>query len=215
MDPRYLDLYQRLLDVHGPQGWWPADSPFEVIIGAILTQNTRWEHVEAGIYALRDLGALTAEALLHVPDRELKAALRPTGYFNQKAERLRVVARWHVDAGVRAGLAKRELAGLRAELLALHGVGPETADDILLYALDIPVFVIDAYTHRLAERYGLQVPFGYEVARESFESNLPEDLGLYQEFHALIFRHGKLFCSKRPRCDSCPLKAYCGWGRSS
>lgn len=212
VDQRYIELFHHLYKCYGPQGWWPADSPFEVVIGAVLTQNTRWENVEKGIDRLREAEGLSPAGLLELSDQALTEAIRPTGYYNQKAKRLRIIARWYESAGGREALMRRELPELRAELLSLHGIGPETADDILLYALDQPVFVIDAYTHRLAQRYGLHQHHDYESARASFEENLPPDIALFQEFHALIVRHAKLSCQKKPVCSSCVLKQSCPQG---
>ncbi|MGV6816955.1 MAG: hypothetical protein ACWA44_06750 [Thiotrichales bacterium] len=209
MDSRYFELYQRLYACYGKQDWWPADSPFEVVIGAVLTQNTRWENVEKGIERLQKAQALSPAGLLQLSDQALIDAIRPTGYYNQKAKRLRIVARWYESAGGREALMQRSLPSLRADLLSLHGIGPETADDILLYAFDQPVFVIDAYTQRLAQRFGLHDHRDYESTRASFEENLPQDLALFQEFHALIVRHAKSSCQKKPLCSSCKLQPWC------
>lgn len=211
MNERYLELYEKLLSLYGPQGWWPADSPFEVMVGAILTQNTRWENVEKAIAELKVLGDLSPAGILQLPNESLKAAIRSSGYYNQKASRLVNYASWLEDAGGIERLRGRSLKVLREELLSLTGIGPETADDILLYAFNYPVFVIDNYTHRLAERYGLHPRVQYEVARGLFEANLPDDVALYQEFHALIVQHSKVHCLKFPRCERCPLLGDCAY----
>ena len=200
----------------GRFGWWPARSAFELMAGAVLTQNAAWTNASRAIAALRDAGALSAEAVLALPPRRLAALIRPAGYYNVKARRLRALCRWYVAAGPLRRLRRRPTGELREELLAVHGIGPETADDILLYALQRPVFVVDAYTRRVFSRLGLVSPrVGYEELRALFERELPADAALYGEYHARIVWHGKFLCRARaPRCGDCLLRAGCAYGRA-
>jgi len=211
LPPRRLRaVYRRLLARHGPQHWWPARTPFEVLVGAVLTQNTAWRNVERAIANLDAAGALAPEPLLALPPERLAELLRPSGYFNVKAGRLRAVVTWYRDAGGHPRLRRRTTHALRDALLALHGVGPETADDILLYAFARPVFVIDAYTRRLLARLGLASgDEPYETLRAAFEHALGADVPLFNEYHALIVAHAKHHCRPRPRCGGCPLRALC------
>lgn len=200
----------------GRFGWWPARSAFELMAGAVLTQNAAWTNASRALAALREAGALSAEAVLALPPRRLAALIRPAGYYNVKAGRLRALCRWYAAAGPLRRLRRRPTAELRAELLAVHGVGPETADDILLYALGRPVFVVDAYTRRVFSRLGLVSPrVGYEELRALFERELPADAELYGEYHARIVWHGKFLCRARdPRCGDCLLRRGCAYGRA-
>lgn len=208
-----LDLQQvhdRLLDAYGRQHWWPAEEPFEVMVGAILTQNTTWANVEKAITELRGAGLLDAAALLACEQDALAALLRPVGYFNVKARRLRNFCDWYLCHGAGTGLSAWCSDELREGLLSVNGVGPETADDILLYAFQRPVFVIDAYTRRLFGRLGLlDAGLGYEALRAAFERALPADVELFNEYHALIVHHAKYFCRSRPRCTDCVLAGAC------
>ncbi|MCG6873144.1 MAG: endonuclease, partial [Gammaproteobacteria bacterium] len=200
--PDPASLYKALRAQHGPQRWWPADSRFEVLVGAVLTQNTNWRNVEIALSGLREVGALhQPEPILHLHPRRLASLLRPSGYFNVKARRLRALCQMVVSAGGLDALDRLATDRLRDALLAVNGVGPETADDILLYAFDRPVFVVDAYTRRLLERLGHEHgASSYDTVRDSFESALPRRVPLYQEFHALIVVHAKTLCRPRPRC---------------
>lgn len=208
-----LDLYRRLLARYGPQGWWPGRTPFEVAVGAVLTQNTSWSNVARAIAGLRAAGALSFRGMRRLPARRLARAIRPSGYYNQKARKLRALLEWLGGRGGTRGSLRRALAGplgeVRESLLAVHGIGPETADSILLYAGGRPVFVIDAYTRRVLERHGLARPGeAYEDLRRLFERGLPRSVRLYNEFHALFVRLGKERCAaRRPRCAGCPLEA--------
>lgn len=205
---RVLDFYERLEAHFGPTGWWPGDTRFEIAVGAILTQNTAWSNVEKAIARLKAAGALTPRAILDATDDDLHAYLRPSGYFRVKSDRVRSFCRHLVEryGGRMSRLAKRPLPALREELLEIHGIGPETADDILLYACDKPVFVIDAYTRRILKRHGFRMhDASYEDLRAWFESLLPSDLALYREYHALVVYTGKDFCRTRPKCEGCPL----------
>ena len=205
-------LFRSLAGYYGPLHWWPADSPWEVVLGAILTQNTAWRNVEQAIAALKATISLTPEALLQLPLGQLEALIRPAGFFRQKAERLQLIARYLVErhGGSLAALLDGTLEAVRAELLTLKGVGPETADSILLYAGGRPSFVSDAYTRRLLGRLGLLTGGeSYAEIRHLFMSRLPADADLFNEYHALIVEHCKQFCRKRPLCDTCPLRVDC------
>lgn len=208
---RLREIFDALFAVHGPQQWWPADTAFEVMVGAVLTQNTAWTNVEKALARLTERVVLTPEALLDLPESELAALLRPVGYFNVKAARLRAFCAALLAAGGEAGLAAEDTAGLRRRLLAVHGIGPETCDDMLLYAYQRPVFVVDAYTRRLFGRLGvLDGGEGYEAIRALFERALGPDTALFNEYHALIVRHAKDICrARRPLCDACVLRDGC------
>lgn len=209
---RLRALHDRLLARYGPQHWWPGDSPFEIMVGAVLTQNTAWTNVERAIDNLRRADALDPARILQLPSERLAELLRPSGYFNVKASRLKHFCAWYLEAGGWDALRERETQDLRAALLAVHGIGPETADDILLYAFERPVFVIDAYTRRLFARQGLIAgDEGYEVLRRACERALGEDVALYNEFHALIVAHAKAHCRPRPVCTACPVRRGCSW----
>ena len=213
MRQRLLDIYECLFATYGPQGWWPGDSPFEVIVGAILTQNTAWVNVEKAIANLRAAHALTPAGLLALPAQELAPLIRPAGYFNTKARKLRAFVEFleREHRGNLGGLFSLATAPLREALLSIYGIGPETADSILLYASGRPVFVVDAYTRRTFSRLGL-VPdtIGYHDLQALFTEHLPPDVALFNEYHALIVRHGKDCCHKRqPACEPCPLHNNC------
>ena len=207
---RLMAVYRRLHAAHGPQHWWPGDTAFEIMVGAVLTQNTAWTNVEKAIANLKTANALSPEVIAAAPHRRLAAWLRPSGYFNIKAQRLRAFCQWLIRQGGAKRLARLPTERLRAELLQVHGVGPETADDILLYAFNRPVFVIDAYTRRLFQRLGLiQGDEGYESLRSLFEKSLATDTQLFNEYHALIVAHTKDVCRKRPLCGTCKLGPFC------
>jgi endonuclease III related protein len=290
-----LAVHDRLLAVYGSQRWWPGDTPFEVMVGAILTQNTAWSNVEKAManlkgnppyppffkggyensnfpsHALASLseerestgsypphlaarsnavppfekggrrgdfgtaslsphharaedprpaystqGILDPEAILAVSADELAQRIRPAGYFNVKAKRLRSFCAWYLEHGGHHGLARWDTSALRHALLKVNGVGPETADDILLYAFRRPVFVIDAYTRRLFSRLGLVAgDEDYETLRTLFEAHLPSEASLFNEYHALIVRHAKHVCRKQPRCGECCLADDCDFAHSS
>lgn len=204
-------LYEILFHTYGPQYWWPGTTPFEVMVGAILTQNTTWSNVERAIQSLQGAGCLTVEAILAAPPATLGALIRPVGYFNLKTRRLQNFCRWYIDRGQLWGMTQAATQDLRRELLAINGIGPETADDILLYALERPVFVIDVYTRRLGARLSLvRGDEHYEILRTFFETAIFPNVGIYQEYHALIVRHAKDICQKKqPRCNSCVLREFC------
>jgi endonuclease-3 related protein len=202
-------VYGRLYKAFGPQRWWPGDTPFEVAIGAILTQNTAWTNVERAIKNIKAEGRLSFRAMERLSEKRLAGMIRPAGYFNIKARRLKHFLRFLKTGygGSMALLRKRRLSETRRALLGVNGIGPETADSILLYALDKPVFVIDAYTRRVFARHGLiRADADYDKAQKFFMDRLPSQTRLYNEYHALIVRLGKEFCHKtRPRCAACPL----------
>jgi len=204
-----MQIYRRLFDAFGPQHWWPAETPFEVIVGAVLVQNTNWENVKRAIENLRQTDLLEPHALLAVPIEELEELIRPAGYFRIKAGRLRSVLRFLVERydGSLEAMFRTPLNALRRELLAVHGVGPETADSILLYAGHLPAFVVDAYTHRIFARHGwIEYDTDYHAIQDYFQGGLPDDVPLWNEYHALLVHLGKHFCRKtRPRCAECPL----------
>lgn len=208
------DVFDRLLGAYGPQHWWPGETPFEVIVGAVLTQNTAWRNVERAIDALEARQALDAGIILGMSIEELGQLIRASGYFNVKARRLRALCQWYREEGGFQALQRLDTDELRRRLLAVHGIGPETADDILLYAFERPVFVIDAYTRRIFDRLGLlDAESGYEHLRAVFEQALGPDAALFNEYHALIVVHGKDVCRPSPRCEGCCLAGMCPEGR--
>jgi len=211
MKPTALrSLYRTLLGQHGPQHWWPGDTPFEVMVGAVLTQNTAWINVERAIARLKQAECLSPEAILACQPARLAKLIRSAGYFNVKARRLREFCTWYRAAGKLQRLRYWPTARLRAALLAVDGVGPETADDILLYAFNRPVFVIDAYTRRTFARLGFIIgDERYDVIRGRFEEALGADMPLFKEYHALIVIHGKDVCRSKPRCGDCSLASRC------
>ncbi len=209
--PTFLNVYKKLYATHGPQGWWPGDSAFEIMVGAVLTQNTAWTNVEKAIANLKLARALTPRKILAASRGDLATWLKPSGYFNVKTKRLRAVCHWLVEQGGVKRLAKIPTPALRTALLSVHGVGPETADDILLYAFNRPVFVIDAYTRRFFSRLGLiEGKEPYEILRERFQSALQTDTRLFNEYHALIVLHAKDTCRTQPHCGRCGFVRTCG-----
>lgn len=209
---RLQTYYDRMMAHFGATHWWPAETPFEVAVGAILTQNTAWTNVERAIARLKREKLLSPKAILQADTARLEEALRPAGYYRIKAVRVRNFCRYLMDTyGKRdpmARMAERDSAVLRCELLSLNGIGPETADDILLYACDKPVFVVDAYTRRIFSRHGL-VPhdIAYEPLKDFFERHIVPELFIYKEYHGLIVWTGKDFCRRTPKCAQCPLAA--------
>jgi endonuclease-3 related protein len=203
-------VYRQLFTALGAQHWWPADSPFEVMVGAVLTQNTAWSNVERAIANLRARDKLDAQQIVRARSDHLANWLRPSGYFNIKAARLKNFCRWYLDSGGYERLARLDTGTLRNALLSVNGIGRETADDILLYAFERPVFVIDAYTRRLFARLGLFAgDEPYDEMRLAIEAALGEDVGMFNEYHALIVRHAKQHCRVKPRCDGCVLGRRC------
>jgi endonuclease-3 related protein len=212
-----LQLFERLLVHFGPRHWWPADTPFEMAIGAILTQNTAWTNVEKAIDNLRAANTLHPEPLNRLPRSELEELIYPAGFFRQKSERLQLFSAHLLDRhqGRLEQLLEHPLGEVRHELLSLKGIGPETADSILLYAGRHPSFVIDAYTRRLLDRLELLPGRGrYDELRSLFMERLPAEAPLFNEYHALIVALCKDLCRKRnPRCNACPLLKLCPTGQ--
>lgn len=205
-----LTLYENLFAAYGEQSWWPADTAFEVVVGAVLTQNAAWSNVEKAIDRLKRLNLLSLDGILASDHDTLADAVRPSGYFNIKARRLRNLCEYLAEQGGLEKFAQRELAAQREGLLSVNGVGCETADDILLYALERPVFVIDTYTRRLLERMNLaKGDEPYDELRLGFERALPSDVAMFKEFHALIVIHAKEACRKSPMCQACTIAVGC------
>jgi endonuclease-3 related protein len=204
------ELYQTLRAHYGDLHWWPAKTPYEVIVGAVLTQNTAWSNVEKAIANFG--GELSPEYILNADMPELTDIIRPAGFFNQKAVYLKAVTAWFAGYGFDAAAVRREPPDkVRAELLSVKGVGKETADSTLLYAFNFPVFVVDAYTIRLCGRVPISAGNGYDAVKAYFEANLPHSEEVYNNFHALIVINAKEHCRKRkPLCGGCPLNERCG-----
>lgn len=209
-----MAVYDRLYRHFGPRHWWPGDTPFEIAIGAILTQSVSWSNVEKAIGALKERDALDPASILSMDVDLLASLIRPTLYFNMKARKLQAFCRHLLDmyGGEMGAMRARPLPELREELLGLYGIGPETADSILLYALAKPVFVVDAYTRRIFARMGMAPSdIGYGALQAFFTGRLPRDASLFNEYHALIVTLGKECCTaKNPRCGECPLQDCCG-----
>ena len=209
MPTNLMPAYDRLLDEFGPQHWWPGGSPFEIMVGAVLVQNTAWRNVERAIDNLREAGVMEPRSMYALPPAELAELIRPAGYYQVKAKRLRNLLKFVVeeyDGSVEA-MFSTDLLTLREKLLTIHGIGPETADATLLYAGGLATFVVDTYTHRVLARHGwIGYDAGYDDIKEYFERSLPADATLYNEYHALLVRVGKDFCRRTvPKCDQCPL----------
>ncbi len=204
------EVYHRLLGAFGPQKWWPGDSHFEMMVGAILVQNTNWQNVQRAIGNLREADLLDPRALYEVPEEELQELIRPAGYYRIKAKRLRSLLQFLVERydGSIEAVFRKPLSELRKQLLGIHGVGPETADSILLYAGALPSFVVDAYTYRVFSRHGwIDLESDYHQIQEFFHDHLPADAPMFNEFHALLVNVGKHYCRKaKPLCENCPLK---------
>lgn len=204
-----LDAYERMLAAFGPQHWWPGESPFEIIVGAVLVQNTAWRNVERAIENLREAGVMAPGAIARLDVAELAPLIRPAGYYQVKARRLHNLVKFIVDeyGGCLDTMFREEMSGLRASLLSIHGIGPETADAILLYAGGLPSFVVDTYTHRVVARHGwIDYDAGYDEIKDLFESTVPREVQLYNEYHALLVQVGKEFCRRSlPKCEHCPL----------
>jgi endonuclease III related protein len=206
------ELFQLLLKQYGPQHWWPGDEPFEVIVGAILTQSAAWTNVEKGISSLKKAGVLSPRSLRDLPVNDLAVLIHSCGYYNAKAVKLKAFAQWLGD-NYRDNLDclfSHDTPQLRTELLKVHGIGEETADSILLYAGNKPAFVIDAYTRRIIDRLG-HSPEGKKYAdyRDFFTNNLTPDVRMFNEYHALFVAQGKNTCRKKPLCAACCLRGLC------
>jgi len=212
LNHRLTEIYRLLFARYGPQHWWPADTPFEVIVGAILTQSAAWGNVEKAISNLKQARVMTPASLRKLPLSKLAKLVYPSGYYNAKALKLKSFVE-HLEEAYQDSLEKLfslDILQLRSELLNIHGIGPETADSIILYAAHKPIFVIDAYTRRILTRLGLS-PSGdnYPAFQALFMDNLPADEKLFNEYHALLVRHGKEVCKTSPICEKCCLKGYC------
>jgi endonuclease-3 related protein len=208
---RLLKMFELLLAHFGTQNWWPADTPLEVMIGAILTQNTNWANVKKAISNLKRRGLISLDRLVSLPTTELAEHIRPAGYYNIKAKRLKNLLHFIADqyGGDLTRLFDQETQAMREALLSVNGVGHETADSIVLYAANKPLFVVDAYTYRILARHGMAPEEAtYHDIQSLFMDHLPEDIALYNEFHALIVLAGKNYCRKNPLCPECPLN---GW----
>ena len=218
--PTLMEVYDQLYAAYGPRGWWPGDGPFDVIVGAILTQAASWKNVELALANLRAANCWSFPALHEISQDALAEIVRPSGYFNAKAAKLKafaaqVMERYGGDLNL---MFARETASLRAELLSFHGIGPETADDILVYAAGKPSFVIDTYTRRILERLGITPgsgKSGYADWQDLFHHNLPADVSLFNEFHALLDHHAGHACRKKPVCAGCCLLPVCQTGQAS
>ena len=209
---RLMEMFAALSNHFGPQHWWPAQTELEVIVGAVLTQNTNWKNVEKALVNLKEKDLLSIHHLHALPVSELAQLIRPAGYYNIKAKRLKnlidfIAERYHSDL---TGLLDEETESLRQGLLSVNGIGPETADSILLYAAHRPVFVVDAYTHRILSRHAMtDEQSDYDQLQALFVDHLPDDPSLFNEFHALIVMTGKEYCRRKPLCRLCPLQ---DWG---
>jgi endonuclease-3 related protein len=204
-----MQIYEILYRSFGPMHWWPGETPFEVMVGAILTQNTSWKNVEKAIDRLKEKGLLNSTEIRKLKKKQLASLIRSSGYYRIKAERLKAFVNFlfeHYDGNLNR-MKKEEIITLREKLLGVKGIGPETAESILLYGLKKPIFVVDAYTQRVLSRHGLiseRAP--YEEVQKLFMDHLPLDKKLFNEYHALLVHLGKNVCKKIPECDICPLK---------
>jgi len=204
-----MQIYDRLYKAYGLRHWWPGETPFEVMVGAILTQNTSWRNVEKAIQKLKNKGVLNAEGIHQLRKSQLAPLIRSSGYYRIKAERLKAFVDFlfeNYDGNINR-MGKERLKTLRAKLLKVNGIGPETADSILLYGLKKPIFVVDAYTKRVLLRHGMiSESASYGEIQRLFMNHLPHNKRLFNEYHALLVHLGKTLCKKVPRCDICPIK---------
>ena len=204
-----MKIYRKLYQAYGPRHWWPGETSFEVMVGAILTQNTSWRNVEKAIQRLKGKAVLNPEGVHRLRKSELARLIRSSGYYRVKADRLKSFIDFLFGqyGGDLKRMKKERLEELREELLRVKGIGPETADSILLYGLKKPIFVVDAYTRRVFSRHGVvSEKASYEEIQKLFMDHLPLDEALFNEYHALIVHIGKTLCKRIPRCDICPLK---------
>jgi endonuclease-3 related protein len=209
---KLIEVYQLLLRRYGKQHWWPGEEPFEVIVGAILTQSTNWQNVEKALANLKKAGVLDARVLAELTEQEIAALVRPAGFFNAKSRKLKAFCLWLRETynSDLDRLFALDIPILRHQLLSVYGIGDETADSIILYAAGKPIFVVDAYTKRILHRLGMG-PSGddYAEIQDYFMDSLPHDTALFNEFHALFVRHGKEVCRKSPLCSRCCLNHRC------
>jgi endonuclease-3 related protein len=213
-----LMIYQRLFNRYGPQHWWPGETAFEVMVGAILTQSASWQNVEKAIANLKAAGVMSLPALRQLSLSELARLIHPSGYYNAKAVKLKALVDWlDIYCGDNpARLLATDAAELRLQLLSVYGIGQETADSILLYAARKPVFVIDNYTRRIISRLGLAPPEDrYSAYQTIFTENLPHDLSLFNEYHALLVCLGKNVCRREPLCNECSLFDICRYHKAN
>jgi endonuclease-3 related protein len=214
--PRHIlhSIYDTMFKHFGPQFWWPGDTPFEIIVGAILTQNTNWKNVEKAIFNLKQAKCLTPQRLQKLPVTKLAQLIRPAGYFNVKAKRLKHFMAFLFEeyGGDLDKMAKEDVMSLRGKLLSVNGIGPETADSILLYAFNKPVFVIDAYTKRFMERHSLvKTGEDYHAVQKRFHDVIERNPKIYNEYHAMIVKLGKDYCKTKEQCQACPLNENMFW----
>jgi endonuclease-3 related protein len=203
-------IYELLFKRYGPQDWWPGDTRFEIIVGAILTQNTAWTNVEKAIVNLKKAGVLNPAAMNKASEKSLASLIRPAGYYNIKSKRLKnfLELLYLKFGGSLSKMAASSTTDLKSNLLAVNGIGPETCDSILLYAFNKPVFVVDTYTKRIFSRHGFFPQSAtYHEVQKLFTDTLPHDVQLYNEYHALIVRLAKEHCFTKPICTTCPLRA--------
>lgn len=215
--PELHRLFEGMIAAYGPQAWWPADSPFEIAVGALLVQRTQWINAARALENLSAHRLMSARAVVESDLRDVETLISTVGFYRQKAVRLQSMATWVIQSGGFDALSDQPTAELRTSLLSVPGIGPETADSILLYAFDRPVFVADAYARRLFQRQGWageSSSSGYDGVRKAVMSLLNEGAQFYNEFHALIVRHGKSVCKTRPACESCPVRNGCDFGRA-
>mgnify|MGYP001217436107 CR=1 FL=1 len=204
----FMMIFDRLYLAYGPQGWWPADTPFEMMVGAILVQRTNWNNAEKAMQRLKPW--LDPERLETLTVEQLAEIIRPSGFYNVKARRIFSLLQWFKTYDYKLENVKvREGRALREELLQIKGIGRETADCILVYALKKPFFIVDAYTRRIFYRFGLDMPASYDEFQRKIKKHIPEDVKLYNEYHALLVEHGKRHCRKIPICVHCPLEDLC------
>lgn len=204
-----MKIYRALYRAYGPRHWWPGETPFEVMVGAILTQNTSWRNVEKAIQRLKGKGMLSPEGIYRLKKSELASLIKSSGYFRIKADRLKSFINFLFEEyeGNLKKMKRERLGRLRRKLLGVKGIGPETADSILLYGLEKPIFVVDAYTKRILSRHGvISEKASYGEVQRLFMDHLPQDEKLFNEYHALLVHLGKTVCKKIPRCDVCPIK---------
>ncbi len=207
-------VYERLRKILGARDWWKSDGSLEVVVGALLTQQTTWRSVDVALGRLKERGWLSLEGLAAAPVEKLEDCVKPTGFYRVKTARLQKLAtRVLEDYGNVDALLHQEPRDLRQYLLGLDGIGPETADSILLYAAGLPFLVVDTYTRRIVERLGSPLPPGYEAARSCLEGGLPRTVETYREFHAMMVELGKRYCRRNPRCQLCPLLELCPHGQ--
>ncbi len=206
--PNLVSIYEKLFSAFGHQNWWPGETDDEIAIGAILTQNTVWKNVEKAIQNLKQANLCSFPAIFSAEEEKIKKLITPAGFFNSKAQYLKNFAFWLQHKGGFSHLKECSCEKLRLELLSIKGIGKETADSILLYVLSCPFFVVDAYTKRLVHRRKIISAFSYDEIQKLFMENIPLDIELYKNYHALIVELGKTYCKTNPRCDVCPLKEF-------